>query len=104
MASIENQINMIGPKELPMKLVPNCCIKKSAAKINSTIGTTGIWALKSFNPSIAEVTVIEGVITPSARSAAAPTMVRIAAQAGFLFNKGKKRKYSTFPLIVSPEA
>jgi hypothetical protein len=42
---VENQISIIGPKELPTKFVPNCYIKKMIPIISNTIGTTGIEGL-----------------------------------------------------------
>ncbi len=47
-ASMENQITIIGPKELPTTFVPYCCIKKSTAKIIRTIAITGIPGLIQF--------------------------------------------------------
>ena len=83
--SMVNQINIIGPKNLPMDAVPNCCIKKNRARIVNTIITTvllpssihsvGIF----FNPSIAEVIDIGGVIIPSASKAAPPTIAGITS-------------------------
>ena len=65
----------------------------------STIGTTGMPVLKSRRPSIADVTVIEGVITPSASNADAPIMVRIAAQLDFFFIRAKRAKIPPSPLL-----
>ncbi len=39
MASMVNQMTMIGPNILPMDMVPNCCIKNSSVMITSTILT-----------------------------------------------------------------
>jgi hypothetical protein len=64
-----------------------------------TIGTTGIFGLNIFNPSMADVTVIEGVITPSARSAAPPIMVRTAAHVDFFFIRAKRAKIPPSPLL-----
>ena len=67
--------------------------------MHSTIGTTGISGRYSFNPSIDEVTVIAGVITPSARRAAAPIIVRIAAQELFSLIRAFKAKIPPSPLL-----
>ena len=64
-----------------------------------TIGITGILVLKSLNPSIAEVTVIEGVITPSASKAAPPAIVRSAAQLDFFLISAKRAKIPPSPLL-----
>jgi len=96
---VVNQISIIGPNELPIKFVPNCCMKKRAAIMNKTIGTTGIFELKSLSPSTAEVTVIEGVMTPSARSAAPPIIVSTAAHVDFRFIRAKRAKIPPSPLL-----
>ncbi len=74
-------------------------MKKRAAKINKTIGTTGILELKIFNPSMDEVTVIEGVITPSASKAQAPIIVSTAAQDDLFFIRAKRAKIPPSPLL-----
>ena len=63
----------------------------------STIGITGMSGLKSLNPSIDEVTVIEGVITPSANKAAPPIIVRMAAHDDFFFIRAKRAKIPPSP-------
>jgi hypothetical protein len=67
-----NQINIIGPNELPISFVPNCCIKNIIRIINKTIGTVCISGLKILSPSIADATDIGGVIIPSASNAQPP--------------------------------
>ena len=74
MANIENQINIIGAKNFPTNLVPNCCIVNNTNKIAITIGTVGISGLKIRNPSTAEETEIGGVMIPSASKALPPIM------------------------------
>lgn len=49
----------------------------------STSGKTGMSGFMSRNPSIDEVTVIDGVITPSASRTLPPIMVSTAAQVDF---------------------
>ena len=67
-----NQKNIIGPKERPITLVPKRCIKNKIEIIPIHIGSTGVDGFITSNPSIADVTVIAGVIIPSATSVAAP--------------------------------
>ena len=64
-----------------------------------TIGITGMLVLKSFRPSIAEVTVIEGVITPSASKAAPPAIVRRAAHPDFFFISANRANIPPSPLL-----
>ncbi len=79
--SIENQTNIIGPNSFPMEAVPNCWRKKKAARMLNTIKTIVLsvcpsirMAGSSRKPSIAEVIEIGGVIIPSARRAAPPSI------------------------------
>jgi len=67
--------------------------------INSTIGTTVKEGKESLNPSIEEVKVIAGVITPSASSAAPPIIVRRAAQEPLLLIRVKRAKIPPSPLL-----
>ncbi|MNY24943.1 hypothetical protein D3C86_1586900 [compost metagenome] len=69
-AIIRNHSNITGPNSLPIDLVPNCCIKKTTARIAITIEIVVL--CDCFSPSIAEVMVMGGVIRPSASNAAPP--------------------------------
>ena len=68
---------MKGPKKRPMRPVPACCIRNMPMIMANTIGSTGIVGLAMRNPSMADVTVMAGVITPSAINADAPTAATI---------------------------
>ena len=78
----ENHISITGPKALPILLVPACCTENSSAMISSVMMTTLACPVprKRFmagmlrKPSMAVVTVTAGVSTPSASSAAPPSM------------------------------
>jgi hypothetical protein len=74
-------------------------MKKITAKIISTIGITEIPGLMSLKPSIDEVTVIAGVITPSASKAPPPIIVRIAAHVDFRLISAKREKIPPSPLL-----
>ena len=74
-------------------------MKKSAARIIRTIGTTCIPGLINFNPSTADVTVMDGVITPSAKSAAPPIIVSTAGHEDFCFIRAKRAKIPPSPLL-----
>ena len=69
---IRNHVNMMGPKNRPTKLVPNCWITKRIVMMAITIGSVGISGLYIRKPSMAEETEIGGVIIPSASKAAPP--------------------------------
>ena len=77
-----NHSSMTGPKALPMRLVPACWTEKSAVMIKSVMITTFHWpaprkrSMLSIErrPSTAVVTVTAGVRTPSASSAAPPSI------------------------------
>ncbi len=69
-----------------------------------TIGTTGISELISCNPSIEEVTVIAGVMTPSARRADPPIMVRIATHGDFSLISAARAKIPPSPLLSALKA
>ena len=71
----------MGPNNLPIEAVPNCCKKKSIKMIPSTTQTICCSLLaNTFNagicrsPSMAEVMEMGGVIIPSANRAAPPIM------------------------------
>ena len=63
---------MNGPKHRPIAEVPNRCAKKIRAIITSVRGMTGGSAITEESPSMEVVTVMAGVMTPSAISVAAP--------------------------------
>ena len=77
-----NHSSMTGPKALPILLVPACWTEKSAVMISSVMNTTFHWPAPRKRsmlgmlrrPSTAVVTVTAGVSTPSASSAAPPSI------------------------------
>ena len=106
-ASIANHINMIGPNNLPIDAVPNCCTKNKTASMLSTI----ITIMSSFiflnarrrsicrKPSMADVTEMGGVIIPSASNAAPPI---IAGKTSHFFcrrTNAYKEKIPPSPLL-----
>ena len=78
----ENQSSITGPKALPMRLVPACWMAKSTVMMSRVMSTTLAWPVPRKRlmesmlrrPSTAVVTVTAGVSTPSASSAAPPSM------------------------------
>ena len=82
MAKNANQINITGPKILPIISVPKCWIKNKKLSITSTMIIIISWLFpnislklgKIFKPSMDEVTVTAGVSIPSASRAEPPTM------------------------------
>ena len=97
-------MNMIGPNVLPIAAVPNCCKKKNATRIASTIITMVFvcisWRAGIFlRPSTADVMEMGGVIIPSANSAAPPS---IAGKASHFFRRrtnAYKAKVPPSPLL-----
>ena len=71
---VANQTTMIGPKTLPMPVVPRFWTMKRTISTRQVMGTmNGLAAsVATSNPSIAESTEIEGVMMPSPYSSAAP--------------------------------
>ena len=66
-AMSRNQTTMIGPKIVPMPLVPRCCTRNSPIRITTVIGTmngSNTW-VATLKPSTALSTEIAGVIMPS---------------------------------------
>ena len=63
----ENHTIMIGPKILPMPLVPRCCTTNSAIRMPMVIGTmkSSNTCVATLSPSTALSTEIAGVIMPS---------------------------------------
>ena len=64
-----------------------------------TTGSTGIAGFINRNPSMDEVTVIDGVITPSASRAPPPIIVRTAAHEDFFFIKANSAKIPPSPWL-----
>src|SRR6188768_4116709 len=89
--SIRNQSSIRGPNDLPINVVPNCCMKKRTNSMTITIGMVGISGLKYLNPSIADETEMEGVIRPSASKALPPI---IAGKASHLYLDFLTRAYN----------
>ena len=90
---------MTGPKKLPTNLVPNCWIKNKERSINKTTGTTGTSDNTKPKPSIADVTVIAGVMTPSARRALPPTMASTDKETVFLRMRPNNAKIPPSPWL-----
>ena len=95
---------MIGPKNLPIEAVPNCCRKNRTVIMPITIPTmVDCWislkACNCLNPSIAEVTVIGGVMMPSAKSAAPPSMAGLTNHFLLLRTRAYTLKMPPSPLL-----
>jgi hypothetical protein len=73
---MKNHKNIIGPNEPPINLVPNLWITKIPVMMTMAIGKIGILGLIFSNPSIAETTVMDGVIIPSASKVHPPIMAK----------------------------
>ncbi|MCY1384946.1 hypothetical protein D9M69_732590 [compost metagenome] len=65
----------------------------------NTIGITWTFGNSSFNPSIADVTVILGVMIPSASNAAPPITAGITSHFAFLRTNEYKEKIPPSPLL-----
>ena len=74
-------------------------MEKSTAIIIKTTGITGTLGLLIFSPSIADVTVIAGVITPSANKVLPPIMVKIIMIGYFFFKRAKRAKIPPSPWL-----
>ena len=70
----KNQRNMKVPNERPMYSVPNCWTKKIMVIMTIITGITGKSGLMPSRPSMAVVTVMAGVMIPSANKVLAPMM------------------------------
>ena len=68
---------MKTPKDLPILSVPNRCTKKMMVIMASVMGVTGRFGLILSSPSMAVVTVMAGVIIPSASKVLAPMIASI---------------------------
>lgn len=69
-----NHISMNTPNDLPILSVPKRCTKKMMVMMPSVMGMTGRWGLILSSPSMAVVTVMAGVMIPSASKVLAPMM------------------------------
>ena len=99
MPNILNQITINGPNDLPNTEVPNCCTTNKRVMIKSTIGITGIDGFMMRNPSIAETTVMDGVMIPSARSVLPPIIAKIKSQLLFLRSRANSEKMPPSPRL-----
>ena len=64
------------------------------------MGTTGVWGFNPLSPSIADTTVIDGVIMPSAINVLAPIMAITYSHFFLLFlTKAYKAKIPPSPLL-----
>jgi len=70
--SSRNHSSMKTPNDLPMLSVPKRCTKKMIVIMARVIGTTGRLGLMLSSPSMAVVTVMAGVMIPSASKVLAP--------------------------------
>ncbi len=77
MPSMRNHSSMAGPNILPMAEVPCDCATKISDIISSVTGITGGSGIMACRPSTDVVTVMAGVITPSATSVLAPIAARM---------------------------
>ena len=75
--SSRNHISMNTPNDLPMLSVPKRCTKKIMVMMASVMGMTGRLGLMLSSPSMAVVTVMAGVMIPSASKVLAPMMARM---------------------------
>ncbi len=72
--------------------------------MSRTIGITGVSVLNNLSPSIEDETVMAGVITPSARRAAPPTIVRMAAHEALSFTSAISANIPPSPLLSALKA
>ena len=75
--SSRNHSSMNTPNDLPMLSVPNRCTKKMMVMMASVMGMTGKSGLMLSSPSMAVVTVMAGVMIPSASNVLAPMMANM---------------------------
>ncbi len=73
---IRNHSSISGPKHLPMAEVPNCWATNITVMMPRVSGITGGFSITDDRPSIEVVTVMAGVITPSAIRVLAPMAAR----------------------------
>jgi len=99
MPNVENQIAIMGPKDLPIKLVPNCCMKNINAMIIRAIKSTGIPGLIIVRPSTADNTVIEGVIIPSASIVLPPIIAKMNSHERFFLKSAKSENMPPSPRL-----
>ena len=88
-----------------MEAVPNCCVKKNNDSILNTIITTVLLPSSipnegsSFNPSIAEVIEMGGVIIPSANNEAPPIMAGITSHFFLRLTRANNAKVPPSPRL-----
>src|SRR5262245_18574679 len=73
-ASMLNHISIHGPKNFPTNLVPSCWIIKGAVMMAIVMEMVGTSGLTTRSPSMADDTLMGGVMRLSARSALPPIM------------------------------
>ena len=72
--SSRNHSSINTPNDLPILSVPNRCTKKMMVMMPRVMGMTGRLGLMLSSPSMAVVTVMAGVMIPSASRVLAPMM------------------------------
>ena len=74
--------------------------------ITRTIGITGVGAYNDLSPSTADVTVMAGVIIPSASNALAPVAATINVHRDLIlfFYEGEKSHDATFSVVVGTKS
>ena len=72
-----NHSSMNIPNDLPILSVPNRCTKKMMVMMVRVMGMTGRFGLMLSSPSIAVVTVMAGVMIPSASKVLAPMIANM---------------------------
>ena len=77
MPNSRNHSSMNTPNDLPMLSVPKRWTKKMMVMMASVMGMTGRWGLMLSSPSMAVVTVMAGVMIPSASNVLAPMMANM---------------------------
>ena len=99
----KNHKLIIGPKSEPIFFVPKRWNEKINTKIirtNTITSLVFIEGIMSCNPSTAEVTVIAGVIIPSARRVAPPSIAKRATlRLVLFFIKAKRENTPPSPLL-----
>jgi hypothetical protein len=89
----------MGPKDLPIVLVPNFCTKNREEMIRIAIGRMGILGLIIKVPSIAETMVIAGVMIPSESNVAPPIIANIKAHFALFLISANRAKIPPSPLL-----
>ena len=104
MAIMPNHTIIMGPNNLPIEAVPNCCTKNKTLIMAITMVTMVCWVMSwntgiCLSPSMAEVTVMGGVIIPSANRAAPPIIAGITSHFLRLLTSAYKLKIPPSPLL-----